>query len=282
MFMVNVVAEWYGKDLVASFNEERVADASQRVGAMKVDLNTKSKRWGFIKRFIKHLASMRLILRPVNLDDKIFSFKKQRKEVKEYPLALVKDVIGKLPYKLRCWAMMGLNTGMTNNDIAQLRKDMVQDGYLTRRRVKTGANEKSLTVRYKLWPETLHLMNMFKSDDPVLWFTNDEGKPLIEICLLDGKVKETNGIGDVWKYWKKKKKIKGISMAKFRNAARQALEEHDTHSRYGKLFLAHVPDTVDEASYSNKNKKRFDTAVDWLRGQILDTPRKSSSRKDFC
>ncbi len=58
------------------------------------------------------------------------------------------------------YALLGLNCGMSNTDLAGLKKSEVdlKEGTLTRKRVKTGDNDNVPIVCYKLWPETLKLL----------------------------------------------------------------------------------------------------------------------------
>jgi hypothetical protein len=116
-------------------------------------------------------------------------FKVPHKAISSWPLDTVKSAIKNLPDRLRLYAFLGLNAGMTNVDIGALRKDMVGAGYLTRRRVKTGGNENVPTVMYELWPETAALLDAFKSTHDDLWLVSDAGTPLVEQRIVDGGVK---------------------------------------------------------------------------------------------
>jgi integrase len=267
--MMAVVKEWFGKESVASIDESKMADAYRRIAESQVAGNTKVKRWGFFKRFVKYLASLRLVARPANLDDGEFEFRREHKAVRKYPLEAVRAVLGKLPPKLRCWAILGLNCGMTNHDLGQLRKSMVVGGYLTRKREKTKNRLNAPTVTYKLWPETIRLMEQFRSAHADYWFTNEAGNPLTENKLVNGEPVLTDGVGYAWKLWAKRTGEQGISIAKFRNAAAQVLSEHEIYSGYGEFFLADVPTSIIERHYSNKNQVIFDKALDWLHDKLF-------------
>jgi hypothetical protein len=234
---MDTLKEWWGPTPIAELDEKRVADAYKRIANMNVNQNTKHKRWGFFKRWAKFVWSMGVIEMPRNLESPLFRFKQQAKAIKTFPIEVVRQSLKDLPEKLRCWALLGLNCGMTNIDIAELRHDMVADGYLTRKRIKTEAVTNVPMVKYRLWKETLAVLMKLKSNHPDLWFVSGSNTILVQNRMEGEKSKEYDLIGSAWKHNNKKKKCP-IPISKFRNVASTLLEEHETYGRYGDYFGA--------------------------------------------
>ncbi len=272
MQMMDVIKDWYGSEPVAEIDAAKVKDAFGRIAKMEVEPNTKHKRWGFFKRWVRFLDSMEIIDLPRSLrnKDKAFVFKKEAKEIRTYPTALVQSVVKELPDKLRCWVLLGLNCGMTNTDIAELRHTQVSDGYLTRKRIKLRNRLNAPEVRYKLWPETLDLLMNFKSDDANRWFVSSTGTPLVSNRMDGDKPKLYDLIGNEWKWYKTKNAVP-IQLRAFRNIGATLLEKHEVYGRPSivEKFLADKPTTIATAHYGAASQELFDKATDWLRVQIL-------------
>ena len=263
--VLGIVRGWWGAMDVAQIDESKVEDAYKRIAGMPIQQNTKNKRWGFFKRFVKRLFETGKINLPRNLASRFLSFKQQVKAVKTFPLETVRSQLTSLPERLRLWAMLGLNCGMTNTDISGLTKDMVKGEYLTRRRVKTADNANCPTVSYKLWPETLTLLNQFKSDHATLWLTTVHGTALVGTRMEEGKFTMNDGISRTWQRYGDCP----ITPAKFRNVAANLLEGHEVYGRYKDHFLAHVPASVTDRFYAAPSQELFDKALDWLRLKVI-------------
>jgi hypothetical protein len=266
---METIKDWWGQTPAADLDEKRVADAYKRIAGMDVIQNTKHKRWGFFKRWAKYVWSMGVIEMPRNLESPMFRFKQQVKAIKTYPVEVVRQSLKDLPERLRCWSLLGLNCGMTNIDFAELRQDMVADGYLTRKRVKTEAVTNVPTVKYRLWKETLALLMKLKSNHPDLWFVSSTGTILVQNRMEGDKSKEYDLIGSAWKQNNKKKKCP-VPISKFRNVAATLLEEHETYGRYVDYFLGHAPQTLKDKHYAPPSQRIFDDALAWLHDKILD------------
>lgn len=182
-----------------------------------------------------------------------------------YPLKQVRDTLAGLPEIMRLYALLGLNCGMTNVDIGNLKHDMVKDGYLTRRRVKTGDRLNVPTVSYKLWPETLELLYKHKSNHPTLWLVSQDGTPLYSTRMEGGKVKAKDLVSLKWKRYGKCP----IPIAKFRNIASTLLGSHELYRQDGELFLGQTPKTVKTIHYEAPSQEVFDKATAWLHDKLL-------------
>jgi hypothetical protein len=264
---LGTLSEEYGQVNASKVDEAFAAKVYAALATAKVSQPVKKKRWGFFKRFVKHLYTARTLDRlPRTFESTDFRFKTRAKTIKKWPVNVVRQSISNLPYKLRAWAMLGLNCGMTNADIGALTKEMVSYDYLTRKRVKTDDTEGVPTVTYKLWPETLALMKRFKSDHETLWFTSSTGTPLVHSRIEDGRDRATDLIAS---QWQKHSGDCPVPISKFRNAAAQVLGDHREFGLYCDFFLGHSPKSLRTKFYAPESQKVFDEVMDWLRAQIL-------------
>src|SRR5262249_9098674 len=78
---------------------------------------TKKKRWGFFKRMVRYFWENRLIELPRNLDSTSMEFRAQAKKIRSYTAKQVKGFLDDMPERLRVFALLGLNCGMTAADM---------------------------------------------------------------------------------------------------------------------------------------------------------------------
>ena len=249
----------HGKMDVKNVDEDRVAKVYAALADADLTQATKKKRWGFFKRLVKFLFEMGRTSLPRNLNSKVFVFKTQARAVKTWPLAEVREAIKGLPERLGLFALLGLNCGMTNADIGQLRQNQVQKGYLTRKRVKTSHNENVPVVKYRLWLETQRLLDKFRSQGE-LFFLSKEGTPLWDNRIEDGEAKCKDLIALAWKRHGKCP----IRLKEFRSISATMLESHKEYGRYVSYFLGHSPKTLKDMHYAAPSQDIFDEAMDWL------------------
>jgi integrase len=262
---LNTVKGWWAGLAAKDMNEAKVEAAFHKIAEMPVSAPTKKKRWGFVKRFVKYLAEKGKCDLPRNLHSSLLSFKVSEQQVKTWTPTEVRQALAALPEQFRLHALLGLNCGMTNVDMANLTKNMVKDGSLTRRRTKTGDHANVPTVTYRLWPETAALLVKFKSDHPELWLTSSRGTKLVEFRIVDGKTKEKDLIG---KAWQEKVKDCPVPLFKFRSVAATLLESHPAFGRYVEHFLGHTAKSIKDKHYAAPSQDVFDEAICWLREQL--------------
>ncbi len=225
---------------------------------------TKKKRWGFFKRLIRYCWETRAIELPRNLDSRAFKFKVQPKAVKTYAATEVRDCIDGLKPRLRLYALLGLNCGMTNVDIGSLRKDQIIGNRLVRKRVKTMRHEEVPTVSYALWPETQQLIKECLSDDPELALTSSDGTPLYNSRFEGMGTRKKDLLALAWK-----RANVTIPLKAFRSISATLLESHPIYGRYKGHFLGHSPKSIADKHYAAPSPELFDQAVGWLRDQIF-------------
>lgn len=252
---------------VAAVNEAKVEEAFLFLKKAKLSPATKKKRWGFFRRLVKYLWGRKLIDLPRNLDH--FSITVHAKAVRKYDIAEVRNLLAVLKPRLRLYALLGLNCGMTNADIGQLRKDMVDldGGTLTRKRVKTFEEANVPTVTYALWPETLRLMRRLQADHPTLFLTSSDNTSLWESRQEGDKTPHKDLVSKQWK----KKKLP-LPLKAFRSISATMLEKHAHYGRYLSHFLGHSPKSIRDKHYAAPSQELFDTIMTWLRAEILGQP----------
>src|SRR5262249_1575823 len=159
-----------GNDIDA-INEESVKVFWSHLAATGLEQSSRKKLMGFFRRFVRYLWEHERITLPKNLDSELFKVKLTTRAVKTWPLATVRAVLGKLKPNLKLYALLGLNCGFTNMDIANISRGAVdfQKGRLVHKRIKTHEQSNVPTVEYKLWPETLELLRKFRSSHPDLF-----------------------------------------------------------------------------------------------------------------
>ena len=142
-----------------TIDEKTVSAYYKWLGKSKLADRTQAKRWRFFVRFVTWLGSERTIESlPRNLNSPEYEFRVHPKKIKTYDDNLVKDELAKLTPRLKLYAMLGLNCGCTQVDFAALTIDQYRNGTITRKRVKTSDHDDVPTVTYKLWPETIRLL----------------------------------------------------------------------------------------------------------------------------
>jgi len=250
---------------VTKMDEAMVAKVYRKLANADLASGTKKKRWGFFKRFVNYLYESGHIELPRNVNSRLFAFRFKANNIRTYPLETIQSELKALPEQLRLYAYLGLNCGMTNADIGCLRQDAVQRGYLTRKRVKTGDNTNVPVVCYRLWPETMTLLEKFRSSDPELWLVSKGGTCLWETRIEEGKPKVKDLVHLAWKRYGKCK----IKLKDFRSVASTLLDDHKEYGRYGSYFLGHSPKSLKDKHYTVPSQVVFDKALLWLRKRIL-------------
>jgi|SRR5271166_5254682 len=230
------------------------------------------KCFGTAKAFIRYLVEKDLIPFPKNFESRSFRFNVGARKiptltVEEFHL-LLKHATGQMPLHLLLMA----NCGFTQVDIAGLRDTEVRlgEGRIVRKRSKTQDHENVPEVDYKLWPETLALMERHRSGGEVVLLT-ESGKPWLYESHIEGRLKSTDNIASNYKWLKGRiRKREGIEFAKSLKLIRKTSATMlGGEGRYGLFlaqhFLGHSPRTVATRSYVAPPQALFDEALMWLR-----------------
>eukprot|EP00456_Euglypha_rotunda_P047291 TRINITY_DN3770_c0_g1_i3.p1 TRINITY_DN3770_c0_g1~~TRINITY_DN3770_c0_g1_i3.p1 ORF type:complete len:172 (+),score=28.87 TRINITY_DN3770_c0_g1_i3:172-687(+) len=169
-----------------------------------------------------------------------------------------------------------LNCGMTQKDIADLRKSEVDlnAGRIIRKRSKTENFDSVPTVNYLLWPDTVSLLKQFQNhgDDPRA-LVNANGSALwAEQLDTEGKYGKTDNIRNAFSRLTRKvglpKPLKSL-----KKTSSSKLRDHDKFNGLEDLFLGHAPQKMSDKHYTTAPQKLLDSAIRWLASEYgLATP----------
>lgn len=248
--------------------ERRVADGKLAPSSARDGLQA----W---KQFVKWLYERGTIERPRNLDSKEMNIAASTPNPEKFEDDELKTLFAAKPSdRLRLFMLLMLNCGMTQQDVADLTKEEfdAKTGTITRQRSKTRKkhSDKVPTVTWRLWPETLRLLNEFrdkKKAEPLL-LLNESGGPLKVNRVVDDKVVTVDNVNVAFGRLRAKMKKAGTDVGKplkvFRSTASSKLESNATYSRYTQHFLAQSGRTIADRHYVVVDQGEFDAAVEWL------------------
>ena len=238
---------------------------------------TKNKRLGFFRRFIAYLVEIDVLEKtPKNLKSKLHRFRIPKKSIKTYDN--VKAMIERLPAKLKLWALLGLNCGMTQADLGALTWEMIdlKKKTLTRKRVKTEQHDDVPTVTYWLFPETVDglLKTSYRKG---LVFRTRDNQPM-HTTIYKG---EGVAVQDLFStYWKRCKPKPEINLGKFRHVGATALKTNILYRGLVDYYLGHAGSTLADSVYSAEADNPFFQALKHVRSRLgFGKEKKSSTSK---
>ena len=230
-----------------------------------------SRYMGIAKQFLRWADGMELLPRlPRNIDSKDLAIGNPQGKIRPFSNPELKTILQAAPDRTRLYILLMLNCGYTQADISDLEQEQVQDGRITRKRSKTKSCEGVPTVSYKLWPETLALLEKYRSADPLRVLLNMDGKPLrVERIKEDGKYTKTDNIATAYfrlcRGTLEQKHPKPLKM--LRKTSPSRLEGSGEYASCARWFLGHAPRGVADRNYIAPPQDLFDKAVEWLREQ---------------
>lgn len=185
---------------------------------------------------------------------------------------LLKNATG----RTKLFILLMLNCGMTQKDIADLRKSEVdlKAGRIIRKRSKTENFDSVPTVNYLLWPDTVSLLKQFQNhgDDPRA-LVNANGSALwAEQLDTEGKYGKTDNIRNAFSRLTSKlglpKPLKSL-----KKTSSSKLRDHEKFNGLEDLFLGHAPQKMSDKHYTTAPQKLLDSAIRWLASEYgLATP----------
>lgn len=279
---------WSRETDVSTISQKTVLAHYGWLAGLNLVPGSHNKRLGFFRRFVTWLYEQHMIeTLPRNLKSK-----DQRKKVEHVEVTTfdgIKEFVDGLPVRLRTWAMLCLNCGMTAADLGKLfwadgklkLGDTVGVGQdsikimglidattwtIRRRRAKTGKNPKTPTVTYKLWPETIALLKDLPRDRQLV-FVTETGSPLhvskyTETTKSKSKAVRKDLFGDYWRGQR-------IPLGKLRSIAANALYGDVLYRQYKDYFLAHKPNTMADKHYGKEKDDPFFRALDYIRTELF-------------
>jgi integrase len=258
---------WSAETNVETIDEQTVARHYVWLVSHNYTPKAHNKVLSFFRRFVEWLWSNGLLEKlPLNLKRKDHRKKVVYQEVEQFDHA--KEAIDALPDPYKLWAYLGVNCGMTNADLGATRWEQIDTTKwtLTRRRVKTGDQPHTPTVRYKLWSETVKELKKLPHRKGLL-FTTKTGKPLYETRYNDdGKPV----IKDMFRlYWSRLEPKPVIPLKAFRSIGATTLNTDKVYRQYKDYYLAHAPRTVADQHYAAEADKPFFDALEFIRTEVL-------------
>jgi integrase len=207
---------------------------------------------------------------PRNLKSKALSFRGAAQEVEPADLQEVKKILElseTASFPLKLYLLLMINTGMQQADIAELTPFQVDWalGTISRKRTKSRNREKAPTVTYKLWDETLRLLdeNNSERDDWVL--VTSAGTPLLVRGVRAGKPTKKDMIQtQFWRWNKKNQFVCKFQLKQLRTTSASLLERHTEFAQYVPLFLGQAQNNGGDMRSMKLRQNRFDAAVKWL------------------
>lgn len=271
---INDLKKAAGDDLSLSLiNAQTLGDYRDRikdqVHEKKIAAATGRDRLRTIKQLMMWAADNQFLTTLPGMLNRGFTVEVSPKAIKTLSVADVQKCMAEASDRTELYILLSLNTGMTQQDIADLRKDEVnwQDGTLTRKRSKTKKHADVPTVTYRLWPETLKMLNAQLASEGELVLTSREGNPLI--------TGNTDSIRSAYRRLVEKTGI-DIGPKLLRKTAASKLEEHDIYSRHVQLYLGHSEKTIAGRHYAKPAQESFDQAITWLHDQFITKPTKKA------
>jgi len=203
---------------------------------------------------------------PKNIDSKELNIARRVTTPKTLEISEVKKVLQASSGRTRLYILLGLNCGMTQKDISDLKQTDVAwaDGTITRKRSKTQRHKGVPTVTYRLWPETIELLREFRSDTDVVLLNRNGNRLLQEYLEQDGSYRKSDNIRNA--YARALRKVSFSKPFKLLRKTSATLINADARFRgLDELFLGHAAKTIAEKHYTATSRSALDDALAFLR-----------------
>ncbi len=207
------------------------------------------------KKFVRYLYKKELIELPKDLDD--YSITIEDKTVQHFELDEMRYLMT-VPGILGCFIHLMANCGFYQIDIATLTSSMFKDGYIVRQRHKRKVGENLPTVHWKLWPETIALINEFRTNRNGLLFTREDGSSWYKDELINDKHSKDDRISPLWHQWEARNP-QSLSLKYIRKSAAQHLPKADFSMQV--KFLGQCPPKGSAKHYVDTPQKNLDRSI---------------------
>jgi integrase len=177
----------------------------------------------------------------------------------------IKTLTAKAKGRTRLYILLMLNTGMTGQDISDLKPTEVnwEEGRIVRRRSKTKRQKNVPIVNYRLWKETFDLLKQYGRQKGERVFLNKNGLPLRRWEAKDnGKPRNIDNVRSAYG------KLTDQPLKLIRKTGSSTLATHPTYGQFAFLYLGHSPKTTSERHYTAIPQELFDQAIVWLGKQF--------------
>lgn len=237
------------------------------------------------KQFIRWLFEMEAITAPPrNIDSRALNIRVPTTEAKHWTLDEIRTLLGAATERGELYLLLGLNCGMTQVDLSDLkpREFDPKAGTIERKRSKTEEHEGVPVVRYTLWPRTLELLKKFRQAKGDRLLLTERGSTLVGDNRRDAvKLTLNRLLAKLEKAAKAEAEerkeagdedatpdIIGGSFKLLRATGADLLEHENGFKAVVGLYLGHAPATVAERHYTRGDQALLDKAVAWLGDQV--------------
>lgn len=203
---------------------------------------------------------------PKNFDSNQLRFARLVKTPETLSVGQVGELLRASSGQTRLYILLGLNCGMTQKDISDLSHTDVNwtNGVITRKRSKTRKHEGVPVVSYRLWPETIELLQRFRSKADTVLVNNNGNRLCLESLDRDGNYKKTDNIKNAF--------IRVVSKTSFskpfkllRKTSSTLINSDNRFRGLDQLFLGHAPQSIAEKHYTATTEAALDEALAFLR-----------------
>lgn len=276
--ITNEAGIWSDQYDVSKINTETVNNFSKWLYSKNYTPGTHNKILGFFRRFVNWTVEDGLLTDlPSNLFKKTLRKKITVKKVRSFDNVI--EQINDLPIRIRFWTILAFNCGMGPVDLGSVTwEDIDQNNWtLTRRRVKTSDHKETPDVTYKLWPETIKLLQTLPHRSGHLFLT-ETGTPLYKSAY---DTQSSNGSTTVIttdlfsSYWNKLAKKPTFTLGKIRSIGSSIIENEPSGkfvSKHSVLYNGRMPRNIDEKNYLYNRLTFLDDALKYLRETLFSEP----------
>lgn len=235
---------------------------------------TAQKYFITVRAFVKELSERDILLTPPkNLTSKAHTFERPERVIPTFTGDEVRQLVGNAQGVHRLILLLMLNTGATQKDVADLRRDQVDldAGRITRRRSKTRKKRYSRLVSYALWPETAALLREHMRPDGDRALVTKSGKPWVWTETVETttgmRLRKSDNVATIFNNIKRRIgwKAAAKSVKVFRKTSATLIKRNPTYKDLRFWFLGHSERTVADIHYGDNSQAELDAAVGWLR-----------------
>lgn len=276
---LNAFVEWIGNGTgVGEITSQKLLDYRDellgRVTSGEWSSSTASERLVSLKSFLRWLYQTEVILtlpRVMDAGSHALEIGKARSVIEIFTKPEIAKLLSSASPRTRLYILLTLNTSMTQKDIADLSFDEVdfKGGRISRKRSKTRKYDSTPLVNYKLWPETLALLESEKNSDRAgRVLVNAKGGSLWS--ETDDPTRGYQKIDNVRSAFERLRRKVGIekSFISLKKTAATELAGSKEFSSVRGLFLGHAPTTVADQHYAKAPGQLLDEAISWLRDRF--------------
>lgn len=263
--------DWLGGSLpVKSITGKAIADyyshLMRGIGENDWSADYARDRLNAIKMLVRWLWALDLIDPPKILESRELRIRRKTSAPRVFTKEEVSRMLSLATARTKLYILLMLNCGMGQKDISDLRQDEVdwENGTVTRKRSKTAHHENVPTVTYKLWPETLRLLQQerAKAGDYVL-VNEDGGRLKVEELDEAGSLRKIDNVASAFSRLKRTTKIKK-PIKLLRKTSATLLRSQYLYAGIESLFLGHAPRSIADRHYAAVPQDLLDQAIEWL------------------